>query len=218
MSFDFAIIWQSLPRLMSGLAWTIGMSIAAGAIAFALGLTIALLYGLRSRLLRLLLRLYIDFMRGIPILVVLFLLYYAGPSFGLRLDATAVGLIGLGCYGAAYFAEVFRSGLEHIPVGEIEAARMLGLSRMQIAWRIELPQMFAIVTPSLINQMIMLIKESAVLSVITVPELTTMTTKVVNETFRVTEPFLTMAVLYWFLIESLSRIGQFIERRLRRYI
>jgi polar amino acid transport system permease protein len=217
MSFDFAVILQYLPRLFSGLVWTLGMSIAAYAIAITLGLAIALLYGLKSRPLCIVLRIYIEFMRGIPILVVLFLLYYAGPTFGLRLDATLVGIAGLGLYGAAYFAEVFRSGLENIRPGELEAARMLGMNRLQIIRRIEVPQMFSAVMPSLINQLIMLVKESAVLSVITVPELTSVTTKVVTESFRVTEPFLVMAAMYWLLIEALARGGRAIERRLRRY-
>jgi polar amino acid transport system permease protein len=216
--FDFELVISFLPRLLEGLLWTLGMSAGATIIAAALGLGIALLYRLKSPVLRALLRVHIELMRGMPILVVLFLLYYAGPSFGLRLEAPVVGVLGLGLYGSAYFAEVFRSGLDNIPRGQIEASRMLGLSPLQIIARIEIPQAIATVMPSLVNQTIMVLKESAVLSVITVPELTSVTTKVVTESFRVTEPFLAMAVLYWMVIETLSRVGRRFERRLRRHL
>lgn len=218
MRFDFELVISFLPRLLEGLLWTLGMTAGATIIAAALGLGIALLYRLKTPVLRALLRVHIELMRGMPILVVLFLLYYAGPSFGLRLEAAVVGVLGLGLYGSAYFAEVFRSGLDNIPQGQIEASKMLGLSPLQIITRIEIPQAIATVMPSLVNQTIMVLKESAVLSVITVPELTSVTTKVVTESFRVTEPFLAMALLYWMVIETLSRVGRRFERRLRRHL
>ncbi len=218
MRFDFELIASFLPRLIEGLFWTLGMSAGATVIAALLGLLIAVLDRLQNPALRLILRAHIELMRSIPILVVLFLIYYAGPSFGLRLEAPVVGVLGLGLYGSAYFAEVFRSGLDNIRPGQVEAAKMLGLNPLQIIRRIEIPQATATVMPSLVNQTIMVLKESAVLSVITVPELTSVTTKVVTESFRVTEPFLAMAVLYWLVIETLSQFGRLFERRLRRHL
>lgn len=215
---DLEVIGKYLPRLASGLWWTLSVTAAASVISIAIGLIVAMLHATRWRAISVLLRTYVEFMRGMPILVLLFLLYYAGPSFGLRLDAVTVGVVGLGIYGGAYFAEVFRSGLVNVNPGQIEAARMLGLSRSQILRRVELPQMFATVLPSVINQMIMLVKESAVLSVITVPELTSETTRIVTESFRVTEPFLAMALAYWLLIETIARVGRAAERRIRRYL
>jgi polar amino acid transport system permease protein len=160
-------------------------------------------------------RAYVEVMRGTPILVILFLLYYGGPFFGLVLDAEPVGVLGLGFYGAAYFAEIFRAGFESIPKGQIEAARMVGLTPRQIVYRIQLPQMLGLIVPPSVNQIIILIKESAVLSIITVAELTKNATQMANETFAVVEPFLAVAVLYWVLIEAIARSGRWIEGRVR---
>ena len=124
-------------------------------------------------------------------------------------------MLGLGFYSAAYFAEIFRSGFESIPTGQIESARMAGLSNSQIIRHIKLPQMLVLITPAMVNQVIILIKESAVLSIITVAELTKNTTQFVNETYTIIEPYLAAALLYWLLVEAVAQLGRFIERRVR---
>jgi polar amino acid transport system permease protein len=131
------------------------------------------------------------------------------------LDAEPVGILGLGFYGAGYFAEIFRAGFESIPGGQIEAGRMVGLSRRQIVYRIQIPQMLGLIIPPSVNQVIILVKESAVLSIISVAELTKNATQMANETFAVVEPFLAVAVLYWVLIEAIARSGRWLERRVR---
>lgn len=201
------------PLLLSGLWATIRICFLATLVALPLGLGVALLLRSPARTLQALARLYVEVMRGTPILVVLFLLYYGGPSIGLVLDAEPVGILGLGLYGAGYFAEIFRAGLQSIAHGQREAARMLGISTLQILTRIELPQMRRLVTPPLINQVIVLIKESAALSIITVPELTKIGAQIANETFAVIEPYLAVALLYWLLIELIALAGHWLERK-----
>ncbi|MCW8344379.1 ABC transporter permease subunit, partial [Stenotrophomonas sp. SG1] len=88
---------------------------------------------------------YIEVFRDTPILIQLFLFYYVGPSFGVTLEATTVGIVGLGMYGGAYFAEIFRSGFEALPRGQVEAARLLGLSGAQILWNVKMRQMAVLV-------------------------------------------------------------------------
>ena len=202
-------------EILSGLLYTLGTSAAATVLAIALGLILAFVNGLPLLPVRIVCRAYIDFMRGTPILVQLFLLYYVGPSFGVRLDAVTAGVLGLAANGGAYFAEIFRSGFESIPRGQIEAARLLQFSELQVVTKIKLPQMLRLILPPSVNQVIILVKESSILSILTVPELTKVTVKIVNETFATTEPYIILALLFWIIIECLSRAGRALERHIR---
>lgn len=205
-------------RWLSGLGWTFAMCLAGSILAVALGLALALLQMLPSRVLRFACRRYIWLIRGTPFLVQLFLLYYAAPFIGIRMDAVTVGILGLGIYGSAYFAEIFRSGFIGIPVGHSEAAVMLGFNKLQILTRIKLRQMVTAVVPASINQLIILIKESSVLSIITIPELTTVTSAISAETFKVTEPYLIMALLYWIVVQAVAQAGLFLEKQTTGYL
>lgn len=213
---DVDLLLRYAPMMLSGLWVTAMVSLLAAALALGLGLLVALGLLSANPLVRLGARAFVEAMRGVPVLVILFLLYYGGPSFGLRLDPIPAGVVGLGLYGAAFFAEIFRGGLQSIPRGQIEAARMVGLSRRAILIRIEAPQMAALVLPPSVNQLILLVKESALLSVITIDDLTKSATRMSNETFAVFEPFLMAAVLYWALVEALARLGAWAEARVAR--
>ena len=203
------------PLLLAALATTLRICFIATAIAMLLGFAMALALRSRSRSLAWLARIYVEIMRGTPILVVLFLLYYGGPTIGLTLDAEPVGILGLSLYGAGYFAEIFRAGLQSIPVGQVEAARMLGISPRHIVARIQAPQMLRLVVPPSINQVIVLIKESAALSIITVPEITKVGAQIANETFAVVAPYLIVALLYWLVVEAVASVGFLVERLVR---
>lgn len=203
------------PLLLAALATTLRICFIATAIAMLLGFAMALALRSRSRSLAWLARIYVEIMRGTPILVVLFLLYYGGPTIGLTLDAEPVGILGLSLYGAGYFAEIFRAGLQSIPVGQVEAARMLGISPRHIVARIQAPQMLRLVVPPSINQVIVLIEESAALSIITVPEITKVGAQIANETFAVVAPYLIVALLYWLVVEAVATVGFRVERLVR---
>ena len=203
------------PLLLAALATTLRICFIATAIAMLLGFAMALALRSRSRSLAWLARIYVEIMRGTPILVVLFLLYYGGPTIGLTLDAEPVGILGLSLYGAGYFAEIFRAGLQSIPVGQVEAARMLGISPRHIVARIQAPQMLRLVVPPSINQVIVLIKESAALSIIAVPEITKVGAQIANETFAVVAPYLIVALLYWLVVEAVATVGFRVERLVR---
>ena len=203
------------PLLLAALATTLRICFIAAAIAMLLGFAMALALRSTSRSLAWLARIYVEIMRGTPILVVLFLLYYGGPTIGLTLDAEPVGILGLSLYGAGYFAEIFRAGLQSIPVGQVEAARMLGISPRHIVARIQAPQMLRLVVPPSINQVIVLIKESAALSIITVPEITKVGAQIANETFAVVAPYLIVALLYWLVVEAVATVGFRVERLVR---
>jgi polar amino acid transport system permease protein len=213
MTLSPEMMGQYLPLMLSGLLVTTKICAAASIIAMLAGLILALLLMSRHKIARWSARVYVETIRGLPILVILFLLYFGGPSVNLTLEAEPVGILGLGFYGAAYFAEIFRAGFLAIPPGQMEAAHMVGMSKTSILLRIQLPQMLGLIVPPSVNQIIILVKESAVLSTITIAELTKNAAQMANETFAVIEPHLFIAALYWLLIEAISRLGVAIERR-----
>lgn len=215
MVFEWDLIVRYGPALLQGLWMTVWIVSLAIIIAIVLGLPLSLALVSRSACLRISIRVYVEIMRGTPILIVLFILYYGGPTIGLVLDAVPAGIIGMGLYGAAYFAEIFRSGLQSIPRGQVEAARMLGLTKGQVLFRVKGPQMLSLILPPGANQIVILIKESALLSIITVPEMTKITAQIVAETFAIVEPYAAVALLYWALIELVSRLFRKLEKMVR---
>ena len=212
--FDPTVITHNLPSIASGLGMTLGTWVAGVAIAMLIGFAVAVLQLLTGRWVRAVLRAYIECFRATPFLVQLFILYYGGPSFGLTLDPIPAGIIGLGLYGGAYFAEAFRSGFRSIPPGHLEAAQCLGLTRWQTVWRVQLPQMLVLIMPAITNLTIVLSKETAVLSIVTVPELTFVLTGIGSETFAFVETLLVLCVCYLALVELTSRVGSWVEARL----
>ncbi|MCG5076781.1 amino acid ABC transporter permease [Paraburkholderia tagetis] len=212
--FDPTVITHNLPSIVSGFGMTLGTWVAGVAIAMLIGFVIAVLQLVCGRWIRGVLRAYIECFRATPFLVQLFVLYYGGPSFGFTLDPVPAGIIGLGLYGGAYFAEAFRSGFRSIPPGHLEAAQCLGLSRWQTVWRVQLPQMLVLIMPAITNLTIVLSKETAVLSIVTVPELTFVLTGIGSETFAFVETLLMLCICYLALVELTSRVGAWVEARL----
>jgi polar amino acid transport system permease protein len=215
---SFAILWRYLPSLLSGFGVTILCWGVGAAIGLVAGFGIALLYRLPFAPLRWLLRVYVEIIRGTPFLVQLFLLYSAGPSIGLRLEATTAGILGLGLYSSAYFAEAFRAGFSAVPRGQIEAAISIGMRPLDILWRISVPTMLVATLPSIVNLMIILSKETVVLSLITVPELMYQMQTMAAETFTAFNAIFAMAIFYWLLVEAVSRLGARLERRVTAFM
>ena len=132
----------------------------------------------------------------------LFLLYAGGPSIGLRLSATTAGMVGLGLYSSAYFAEIFRAGFAAVPAGQIEAAMSVGMAPFDTLMRVTLPGALIAAVPSIVNMLIVLSKETVVLSIITVPELMYQMQTMAAETFTAFDAIFAMAVFYWLLVED----------------
>jgi polar amino acid transport system permease protein len=216
MSFD--ILWRYAPALLSGFGVTILCWGVGSAIGIVLGFVIALLYRSHFPPLRWILRVYIEIIRGTPFLVQLFLLYSGGPLVGLKLGATTAGILGLGLYSAAYFAEAFRAGFSAVPRGQIEAAISVGMKPFDILRRISLPTMLVATVPAIINLLILLSKETVILSIITVPELMYQMQTMAAETFTAFNAIFAMAIFYWLLVEAVSRLGASIERRVTAFM
>lgn len=218
MIFDPTIITAHLDDIGSGFLVTLGTWSSGVVLGIALGMLIAIAQVFGNNFVRAPLRVFIELIRSTPFLVQLFLVYYGGPSFGLSLDPIPAGILGLGVYGSVYFAEIFRSGFESVARGQLEAADCLGITRLQCIWRIQVPQMLVIILPALINMITVLCKETAVLSIITIPELTMVLTGIGSETFAFVETLLMLCIGYLILVELCSRLGMFLESRVGRFM
>jgi polar amino acid transport system permease protein len=211
MNFD--VLLQYAPSLLSGFVVTVACWASGGALGLLLGLAVALALRSERAPVRWPLRAYIETLRGTPFLLQLFVLYAGGPAIGLRLSATAAGVVGLGLYSSAYFAEIFRAGFAAVPAGLTEAAASVGMAPFAIVRRISLPVALVSSLPPIVNMLIVLSKETVVLSIITVPELMYQAQTMAAETFTAFEAIFALAVFYWLLVESASRAGRWAERR-----
>jgi len=212
------VLWRYLPSLISGFGVTIGCWSAGGALGMMLGFAIALLNRLPFPPLQWALRVFVEVFRGTPFLMQLFLLYSGGPYIGLRLSATAAGILGLGLYSSAYFAEIFRAGFASVPRGQIEAATSVGMAPFDTLVRVALPAALIASVPPIVNMLIVLSKETVVLSIITVPELMYQMQTMAAETFTAFDAIFAMAVFYWLLVEVVSRLGALVEARVTAFM
>jgi len=212
------VLWRYAPSLVSGFGVTVMCWGAGGALGLLLGFIVSLLYRLPFAPLRWLLRALIEVFRGTPFLMQLFLLYAGGPYIGLKLSATAAGVIGLGLYSSAYFAEIFRGGFAAVPHGQTEAAMSVGMSPRDTLLRVTLPCALIAAVPPIVNMLIVLSKETVELSIITVPELMYQMQTMAAETFTAFDAIFAMAVFYWLLIEATSRLGRRVEARVTAFM
>ena len=216
---DLSLFQQYGPALLRGLGMTIFCWLVGTVFAMALGFVLALVQrSVTAWPVQWLLRGYVEFIRGTPFLVQLFVLYYGGPLIGLRLDALPAGILGLTLYGSAYFAEIFRAGFNAVPKGQIEAARAMGFAPGTILRRVEVPAMLVSALPALVNFAIILTKETVILSMITVPEIMFATGKMMAETFAFAESLLVLALFFWAFVEVISRTGRWLEHRATHYL
>jgi polar amino acid transport system permease protein len=214
VSFDLSLLGQYAPQLLKGLQLTMVVWLAGSLLAIVLGFLLGCALLSMHRAVIFPARCYVEFFRGTPLLVQLFVAYYGGPSIGITLNAFTVGVFGLGFYGAAYFAEIFRAGFASVPAGQIDAARSFGIPRWSRVRYVIVPQMLVLALPPSITLLIILLKDTAILSIVTVPELTFQVTGMTIETFAFVEPFALLAALYWGLTELVSVFGRQAEYRL----
>lgn len=206
-----------LPQFGEAMLVTLGISLAAAAIGLVLGFMLNALR-LAVPAFNPLYQLYIWLIRGTPFLAQLMVIYFGLPVIGLRLSAIEASILALGLYSAAYFAELFRSAWGSVPNGQVESARVHGLSRVQTFWHIQAPQALAFALPLLGNQVILTIKESAVTSIITVPELTMAAGRIVSTTFSYVLPYALLVLSYWLLTMAVAMTAEYLGRRATRYL
>jgi polar amino acid transport system substrate-binding protein len=210
-----APLYTFFPTLLKGAGITVGISAVSMAIAVTLGLflTLVRLYG--ARWLGALATSYIEFYRGTPLLIQLYILYYGLPNIGITLSPLAAAFIGLGMCYAAYEAELYRAGINSVHKGQAEAALSLGMSRSQSLRWVVLPQALRIATPGITNDFIALFKDSSLVSVIAMVELTKTYNILAATTLRFFELGLVVAVLYFAMSYPLSLLARRLEERLK---
>lgn len=213
-SLDFNVVAENLPALLQGAVVTFGVSLASIAVGLCVGMAVCLCRISRCRPLAWAARAFISALRGIPILVLLLIVFYMLPQVGLGLPPLAAAIVALSLNSGAFQAEIYRGGFASIPAGQAEAARALGMGEGRILRRILVPQVLVKVLPSLVNELIMLLKNSSLASAITVVELLRASQQVVATTYRPTEIYLTAAVLYVVMSMTLATLGNVVRARL----
>lgn len=214
MTIDWDIVVTALPLLAEGALVTLRISALAAALGAALGVGLGLIALSRVALWRWLVAAYVDFIRGTPLLIQIFLVFFALPLLGVRLDEFWAGVVALSLNAAAFVAEVVRGGVGAVERGQTEAALSIGMRRRQILVHILLPQAYRQMIPPLTNELISLVKNSSLLSVISVYELTRAGQAIISVHFVPFEIYTLLALYYYVLIKGLSMLSARLERRL----
>lgn len=218
-TFHISLALKSLPVLAKGALLTLELTAGAVAMGVVIGLIMSLARLSRVRILRILSAIYVDFLRGTPLLVQIFIVYFAVPPL-LRWQTVPddyqyiAGVVAMGLNSGAYIAEIFRAGIQSIDRGQTEAARSLGMSQGQAMWHIILPQAVKRVIPPLGNEFIAMLKDSSLVSVIAIEELLYSGKIIVGRTFDPLTIYITVALFYLVMTLIISRFVAYTERRL----
>jgi His/Glu/Gln/Arg/opine family amino acid ABC transporter permease subunit len=207
------LLAANLPLLMRGAGVTLLLTAMAGIVATICGLALAFLQLFAGRLPRLIAEIYLYVVRGVPLLVLLFAMYYALPYAGITMDPMTGGALVIGLYFAAFMAEVFRSAMLAVPQGQWEAGRSIGLRAPGILRHIVLPQAIRVASPPYVNTLIMLVKGTSLVSVIGLSDVTFVGVQIVERTLAPFEIFGAVAVIYFLINFALSRCGIWLERK-----
>lgn len=194
---------------------TVGIGWAGIAGSVVIGLTVALVIHFRIPVARQLCRVYVELFRNTPLLIQLFFFYFGLPRFGLSITPQLCGALGLALHGGAYMAESFRSGLESVDTIQRESSLALGLTSLQAARYVILPQAVTLAFPSFVANVIFLLKETSVFSAISLMDLMFVTKNLMGLYYRTTECLLMLVFFYLAILLPVSIVGSVVERRLR---
>ena len=212
--FRFGVIWANFDKLLFGLALGLALAFVAIFAGIAIGLMCAFASTSRNPLIRSAVGIYVSVIRNTPILVIVLLVFFALPQLGIRLDKYQSFAASLAVYAGAYLTEVFRAGLNGVPLGVIDAGRAIGLTGLQVAAYVTFPIMLRNSLPAMGTTFISLFKDTSIATVIAVPELTFQARKINVETFRVVEAWLAASALY---VATCLIIAAGLRRIERRY-
>lgn len=218
---DFVRVFeQATPLLMEGLKMTVLISLLSLAIGMVLGLVSCLFSISKNAVLKFISGVYIWIIRGTPMLVQAFIVYFGMPQLiqqlinpSFRLDAFTAGVITLSLNAGAYLSEIFRGGIQAVNKGQREAARSLGLSEARTLFKIVLPQAFKVALPSMVNQFIITIKDTSILSVIGLSEIVNKAKIYVGKSYQFFATYIFVAVYYLVVISVLMIISKYLEKR-----
>lgn len=207
---------ESIPNFLTGISITLEITTVALICASIIGLIVGLINIGNNKILKAIARIYIDLIRGTPLIVQAFFLYFGLTSaFNFQMQAETAGIIVISLNAGAYMAEIFRGGIQAVDKGQMEAARSLGLPYSKAMIKVILPQAFKNMIPAILNQFIISLKDTSILTVIGVRELTQSGQIIIASTFRSFEIWTMVAVLYFIVIMGLSTAFRKIEGRLQ---
>ncbi len=209
------LIKEISPQLIEGTLVTLQLTGFAISLGFVIGISLTLGYLYGNRPISIFCKGYIEFFRGTPLLVQLFIVYYGLPQYGIRIPSILAALLGLGLNSAAYQAEYFRGAIQSIDKGQMMAARALGMSKFKSIVNIIIPQALRIVIPSWSNELIYTLKYSSVAYIIGAPELMAQAKFIAAKNFRYFEVFIVVAVIYLVIVLVFSRILKIVEKKVR---
>lgn len=214
MGFNWSLILDNLPLLLQGALVTVKITTMSVGCGFFIGMLVALANLSNLKIVRLLARCYVDIIRGTPLLVQIFLIYFALPMIiGNRIDPFVAAVTACSINSGAYVSEIFRAGIQSIDKGQMEAGRSLGLSWAQTMRYIIMPQAFKAIIPPLGNEFIAMLKDSSLVSVIGFEELTRRGQLIIAKTYASFEIWGTVAVIYLIMTVSISQLVAYLERR-----
>ncbi len=209
---DLELIEKSLPFLLQGALITIEITMLSVGIGFFIGLFTGIARISRVRLLRITATIYADGIRGTPLLIQIFLIYFALPVvLGMHINPFVAAVTACGINSGAYVSEIFRAGIQSIDIGQMEAGRSLGLTWWQTMYYILLPQAFRNILPPLGNEFITMLKDSSLVSVIGFEELTRRGQLVIAQTYASFEIWMTVAVLYLIMTLVIARFISYMD-------
>jgi len=213
MALDPTVILNYWPLLVDGALLTLRLAAIAFVGGMLLGAVCATLSLLNYWPVRIVILVYLALMRGIPFIVIVFLIHFGLPSFGIRTQALVTGTVALTLYAGAYYAEIIRAAVLALPRGQWESARVIGMPPIAAARHVIIPQIISPSVPPIVNCTMTMIKESSILSAITVAELTYQGLVIQGNTFAPFEVFISLALIYWAITIAFSLLAWAYERR-----
>lgn len=212
---SWTIIQQSLPNFIQGFKLTLWLSFIGIVGAIVVGIFSSLIQYFKVPVISRIISAYVELARNTPLLIQLFFLYYAFPVMGIKFSATVCGIIGLIFLGGAYMADGFTGGFNGVSKTQLDAGKALGMSRLQLARYVVFPQGFALSVPALAANIIFLIKETSIFSVIAIPELTNTALDLIGMYYRSNEYLFVLVVAYAIILIPLIIFLNWLERRVR---
>lgn len=214
MEFDFSIVTDTFPLLLQGA----GLTLQITALSVGLGLIFGLIMGMaelsKNPIFRIPAKVYVDFIRGTPLLIQIFIIYFALPTIlGTRIDPFVAAVAACSMNSTAYIAEIFRAGIQSISQGQLRAGLSLGMTHAQTMRYIILPQAIKRIIPPLGNEFIAMLKDSSLVSVIGFEELTRSGQLVIAETYATLEIWSIVALLYLVMTLTIAQLVRFLEKR-----
>ncbi|MFB5282083.1 MULTISPECIES: amino acid ABC transporter permease [Peribacillus] len=217
LNLDFERIIPSIPYILEGIPTTLQVVSVAAVIGFILGIVLSILKISKIKPLNWFADFYTSIFRGTPLVLQLMLIYFGSPQIlGIQIEAYEAAFLAFGLNSAAYISEIIRGGIQAVDKGQREAALALGVPESQMMLNIILPQAIKNILPALMNELISLTKESAVVTIIGLADIMRRAYIVGGETYKFFEPILVAGLVYYVMVMILTLLGKLLERRMRR--